>query len=210
MSDHSLSAALTRKPVLLLFLGACPAMALSANVLSALAVGVAALLVMLLSNLVLWVLRGIIGTGVLAKLVVISCFVSAVQLLMNAFLPSVYPMMGVYLAVLAVSLLLFHEAESADKGGLGAALGGAIVAGLIFTAAVVCMAAVREVFGSASFAGIEIAALKNYTVPLLAQAPGGFVVFAFVLAVLNKLCPAGKRPDGQACEAAGLGAATEE
>lgn len=210
MRENSLSAALTRKPVLLLFLGACPAMALSANVLSALAIGVAALLVMLLSNLVLWLLRGILGGSVLAKLVVISCFVSAVQMLMNAFLPSVYPMMGVYLAVLAVSLLLFHEAEETDEGGLGAALGGAVSAGLIFTAAVVVMAAVRELFGSASFAGIPVAALKNYTVPLLAQAPGGFVVFAFVLAVLNKLCPAKAEPKGAACEAAGLGETPEE
>ena len=150
MRDNSLSAALTRKPVLLLFLGACPAMALSANVLSALAVGIAALLVLLLSNLVLWLLRGILGGSVLAKLVVAACFVSAVQMLMNAFLPSVYPMMGVYLAVMAVSMLLLHEAETAEEGGLGAALGGAVVTGLIFTAAVVVMAAVREVFGSAS------------------------------------------------------------
>lgn len=210
MPDKSLSAALTRKPVLLLFLGACPAMALSANVLSALAVGAAALLVLLLSNLVLWLLRGIVGTGIVAKLVVVSCFVSAVQLLMNAFLPSIYPMMGVYLAVLAVSMMIFHEAEAAEKGGLGAALVGAAVAGLTFTAAAVVMAAVREVFGSASFAGIPIGALKNYTVPLLAQAPGGFIVFAFLLAVLNKLCPAKAEPAGRVCEAAGLGPDAEE
>ena len=199
----------TLNPVLILFLGACPAMALTANVLSALGIGLAALLVMLLSNLVLGALRKLIGTSFLAKAVVVSFFASLVGMLMNAFLPGVYQLLGVYAAVLAVNLLVFHSAEEADKASLGAGARDAVLTGLCFTAALVCMAVVREVLGSASFAGLPISFLKNYTIPLLAQAPGGFLVFAIELAVIQRLCPA---KDGCACglACAAAGCACEE
>ena len=209
MTDKKTSL-IARSPVPVLFLGACPAMALTANVLSALGIGLAALLVMLLSNLALGALRKIIGTGFLAKIVVISFFASLAGMLMNAFLPGVYQLIGVYMAVLAVSLLVFHSAEEAEKADIGSAARDAIVTGLGFTAALVCMAAVREVLGSASFAGLAIPFLKDYTVPLLAQAPGGFIVFAIELAVINKLCPANGGCEcgcGVACAAAGAGCA---
>ena len=177
-------------PASILFLGACPAMALTANVLSALGIGLATLCVMLLSNLVLCLLRGLTGGGVLVKVVVISFFASAAGMLMNAFLPHVYQLMGVYVAVLAVSLVAFDSAEKAEDSGIGSAVVSAVVTGLIFTAALVCMAVVREALGSGSFAGAGIAFMQGYTIPLLAQVPGGFIVFSILLAVLNRFCPA--------------------
>ena len=198
-------------PALMLFLGACPAMALTNNVLSALGIGVATMLVMLLSNLVLGALRGVVGDGFVAKVVVISFFASAVGMLMNAFAYSVYQLMGVYAAVLAVNLLAFHSAEQAGKNGLGAALADAVVTGLAFTAVLVCVAAVREIFGSASFAGMSIDFLKGYTVPILAQAPGGFIVFAIALAVVNRFMPGkDKTAHSVACAAAGVDCAADE
>ena len=177
-------------PVSVLFLGACPAMALTANVLSALGIGLATLCVMLLSNLVLCLLRGLTGGGILAKIVVISFFASAAGMVMNAFLPNVYQLMGVYIAVLAVSLVAFDSAEKAENSGIGSAIVSAVVTGLGFTAALVCMAVVREVLGRGSIAGTSIAFMQGYTIPLLAQAPGGFIVFAILLALLNRFCPA--------------------
>lgn len=174
------------RPVTVLFLGACPAMALTAHVLSALGIGLATLAVMLLSNLVLGLLRGVTGGRWLIKLVVISFFASAAGMLMNAFLPNVYQLMGVYLAVLAVSLLAFDSAEKTEANGLGSGLADAVVSGLGFTAALCCMAVVREVLGSGSFAGASLSFMQGYTVPILTQAPGGLLVFAVLLAVLNR------------------------
>lgn len=214
MSENKSSSPRTfivENPVLALFLGACPAMALTANVLSALGIGIAALAVMVLSNLVIGALRRVIGDGFAARIVVITFFASAVGMLMNAYAYSVYQLMGVYIAVLSVNLLVFRSAEQAGKNGIGSALADAVVTGLVFTVVLVCMAAVREVFGSASFAGISIGILKDHTIPILTQAPGGFIVFAFALAAVNRLCPArAKSAPGVACAAAGVDCAGKE
>lgn len=182
--------AIGANPVLVLFLGACPAIALTTDVRSALAIGLAALAVMLLSSLVIAVLSKLIpqGARLAACVLVTTAFVSAVQMLMNAYLPNVYQMMGIYLAVAAVNLLVFGAAENAAEAGFGKALVNAVITGLYFTAAVVVMAAVRELFGCGSIAGNEIAFLKAHAVPILAQAPGGFMIFAFLMAIINKLC----------------------
>ena len=185
------------RPVSVLFLGACPAMALTGALLPALAIGLATLGVMLLSNLLLGLLRPLVGSGFLARAVVISCFAAAAGLLMSAFLPELYSLMGVYIAVLAVSMPAYDSAEKTAGDGLLPGLADAVVTGLMFTAALVCLAAVRELLGSGSLAGVGIGFMKNYTIPLLAQAPGGFILFAMELALLQAVIPAKKAENGK-------------
>lgn len=183
--------AIGANPVLVLLLGACPAMALTTDVRAALAIGLAALVVMVLSSVVIAALARLIpqGARLAACVLVTTAFVSAVEMLMNAYLPSVYSMMGIYLAVCAVNLLLFGAAENAAEAGFGKALVNALVTGLVFTAVILVVAAIRELFGYGSFAGNEIAFLKAHAVVTLTQPTGGFMIFAFVAAVVNKLFP---------------------
>ena len=183
--------AIGANPVLVLLLGACPAMALTTDVRAALAIGLAALVVMVLSSVVIAALARLIpqGARLAACVLVTTAFVSAVEMLMNAYLPSVYSMMGIYLAVCAVNLLVFGAAENAAEAGFGKALVNALVTGLVFTAVILVVAAIRELFGYGSFAGNEIAFLKAHAVVTLTQPTGGFLVFAFVAAVVNKLFP---------------------
>lgn len=198
-----LSDSIVKNPVLILFLGACPALAQTAHVVSALGIGLAALAVMLFSNIMLSLLKKAIPqcVRVAACVIVVAFFVSAAQMLMNAYLPEVYQMMGVYLAVLAVNLLVLHEAEcSAKERSLATSVGSALVNGLGFTAALLVMAVVREVLGCGSLAGNAVPFFADYNVPLLADAPGGFIVFAILLALLSK---AGKKAvSGSAASAA--------
>ena len=183
--------AIGANPVLVLLLGACPAMALTTDVRAALAIGLAALVVMVLSSVVIAALARLIpqGARLAASVLVTTAFVSAVEMLMNAYLPSVYSMMGIYLAVCAVNLLVFGAAENAAEAGFGKALVNALVTGLVFTAVILVVAAIRELFGFGSFAGNEIAFLKAHAVVTLTQPTGGFMIFAFVAAVVNKLFP---------------------
>ena len=183
--------AIGANPVLVLLLGACPAMALTTDVRAALAIGLAALVVMVLSSIVIAALTKLIPQGARldACVLVTAAFVSAVEMLMNAYLPGVYSMMGIYLAVCAVNLLLFGAAENAAEAGFGKALVNALVTGLVFTAVILVVAAIRELFGYGSFAGNEIAFLKAHAVVTLTQPTGGFMIFAFVAAVVNKLFP---------------------
>ena len=183
--------AIGANPVLVLLLGACPAMALTTDVRAALAIGLAALVVMALSSVVIAALAKLIpqGARLAACVLVTAAFVSVVEMLMNAYLPVVYSMMGIYLAVCAVNLLLFGAAENAAGAGFGKALVNALVTGLVFTAVILVVAAIRELFGYGSFAGNEIAFLKAHAVVTLTQPTGGFMIFAFVAAVVNKLFP---------------------
>ena len=178
-------------PVLLLFLGAAPALASSASVTGALGMGIAVLGVLLCSALVLGLLRNLIPAEAkfCAALIAVAGFASMAQLLLHAYLPSAYAMLGFYAAVLGVDLMLFGSAENALDEGLGKGLASALVSGLCFLVFVLILAAIRELFGAASFAGNAVDGLKDVKIALLSQPSGGLFVFGILLAVVNKLFP---------------------
>ena len=165
---------------------------MTTDVISALGMGVAATLVLICSNVVISALRKVIPETVRIPcyIVVIAGFVSVVQMLMHAFLPSLYDMMGVYLALIVVNCIILGRAEMFARKNpvLDSALDG-LGMGLGFLLALFAMATLREVFGSGSFAGISIPVLSDYKLPLLAQAPGGFLVFGLLIALINKIDP---------------------
>ncbi len=183
---------IAENPVLVLVLGTCPTLAVSAGVVSALSMGVAATLVLIGSNVVISALRKVIPDTVRIPcyIVIIAAFVSAIQMLLQAFLPSIYEMLGVYLALIVVNCIILGRAEmfARKNGVLDSALDG-LGMGIGFLLALLAMATIREVLGSGSFAGFEIPVLKDYSIPLLAQAPGGFLVFGILIAVVNKIGP---------------------
>jgi electron transport complex protein RnfE len=181
---------ITENPVLILVLGTCPTLATTGNITSALSMGLAATVVLICSNAVISALRKIIPDSVRIPcyIVIIAAFVTAVQMLLQAFLPAIYDMLGVYLALIVVNCIILGRAEMyANKNTvLDSALDG-VGMGLGFLVALILMATLREVFGNATFAGIEIPFLANYKIPVLTQAPGGFLVYGIVIAVMNKL-----------------------
>lgn len=181
---------ITENPVLILVLGTCPSLAQTASVISAFCMGLAATAVLVCSNAVISALRNVIPETVRIPcyIVVIAGFVSAVQMLMHAYLPDLYDMMGVYLALIVVNCIILGRAEmyARKNGVLDSALDG-LGMGLGFLLALLIMATIREVLGNASFAGIPIPFLQEYKISMLTMAPGGFLVFGIVIAVMNKL-----------------------
>lgn len=205
--------AVTENPMMVLFLGACPAMGATATVLGAAGMGAAVLVVMLLSGMVMTALKKVLPVSgrVPAYVLTIAGFVSMTQMVMNAFLPDVYKMLGIYIAVAAVDLLILGTEESAVEGGVGAVVPASLKNGLRFLIVVVVMGVIREALGSASIAGKEIAFLAAYRIPVLAMAPGGFLVYSFTAAVCSKLWGAEKlEGEGAACAAAGIAEYNEE
>ncbi len=187
-----LAGLIAENPVLVLVLGTCPALAQTGSVINALSMGIAATIVLIGSNVVISALRKIIPDTVRIPcyIVIIAAFVTAVQMFMRAYLPSLYDMMGVYLALIVVNCIILGRAEmfARKNGVIDSALDGAGM-GLGFLIALVAMATIREVFGAGSFAGLEIPFLVNYKIPILVQAPGGFLVFGILIAVINKIGP---------------------
>ena len=186
MNHQNCCNAIAKNPLLILFLGACPAMAATATVKGALGMGIAVLVVMVLTNLVIGALRKMIpAQAMIPVCVVVSAgFVSIAQMLMNAFLPNIYQMLGVYLAVVAVNLVVFGQAEAAVNGS---SVLDAVKTGLYFTVLLLVMGLVREVLGNASIFGVSLDFLANYRISLLSKAPGGFLVASILAGVVSKL-----------------------
>ena len=168
---------IAENPVLVLVLGTCPTLAQTGSVIAALGMGIAATIVLLCSNVVISSLRNLIPDTVRIPcyIVVIAGFVTVVQLLMNAYLPDLYDMMGVYLALIVVNCIILGRAEmfARKNNVIDSALDG-LGMGVGFLIALLAMATIREVLGNGSFAGFEIPFIKDYKRPMLVQAPGGF------------------------------------
>ena len=177
-------------PVLILVLGTCPTLATTTSVISALSMGLAATFVLVCSNIVISALRKIIPDTVRIPcyIVIIAGFVTAIQLLLQAFLPSIYDMLGVYLALIVVNCIILGRAEMFARKNpvLDSALDG-VGMGIGFLVALLLMSTIREVLGNGSFAGITIPVIYELRIPILTQAPGGYLVFGILIAIMNKL-----------------------
>lgn len=174
----------------LLPLGAGFVMASSADVRAALGMGGAVILVLLLSSIVISALKNVIPQRghVPAYLLIITGFVSLVQMLMEAHFPNVVNMLGVHLACLAVSAVPFRDAEEiAGKQTMGKTVEISLFTGVCFLVIMVICAIFRELLGSASFCGVKVAFLNDYRIPALAGAFGGYMVLSFVLAAASAI-----------------------
>ena len=177
-------------PSVLLVLGAGFVLASSADIRAALGMGAAVLISMLLSSIVISALHKYIPCYAKTPvyLMIITGFVSLISMLMQAFFPIVVDMLGVHLATLAVSAVIYRDCEEvADCNGEIASIETALVTGAFFTVVMVVCALIREVLGNGSFWGIKIEFLQDYKISALAGAFGGYLVLAIVMATINKL-----------------------
>jgi electron transport complex protein RnfE len=177
-------------PSVLLVLGAGFVMASSADIRAAFGMGAAVLISMLLSSIVVSALHKIIPTyaKLPAYLLIITGFVSLITMFMQAHFASVVDMLGVHLATLSVSAVVYRDAEEvADHNGEATSIKTALVTGLFFTVVMVVCALIRETLGNATIWGKEIAFLQDYKISALAGAFGGYLVLAIVMAVINKI-----------------------
>ena len=185
-------------PVLVLVLGTCPTLAQTGNVINAVSMGIAATIVLVCSNMAISALRKIIPDSVRIPcyIVVIAAFVTVVQMVMEAYLPGLFEMMGVYLALIVVNCIILGRAEmfARKNSVVDSALDG-LGMGLGFLLALLAMATIREVLGAGSFAGLEIPFLVDYKLPIFQAAPGGFLVFGILIAIVNKIGP--KKGEGK-------------
>lgn len=187
---------LKENPVLVLILGTCPTLATTNNVAGAFGMGIAAMVVLICSNMLISLLRKVIPDSVRIPcyIVIIAGFVTIVQMIVQAFFPELYEMLGVYLALITVNCIILGRAEmfASKNNVLRSALDG-IGMGIGFTIALCAMAFIREVFGNASFAGIAIPFLEPYKIAFLVKAPGGMLVYGLLIALVYAIT-SGKAP----------------
>jgi electron transport complex protein RnfE len=190
---------IAENPVLVLVLGTCPALAVSNGIVSAISMGLAATVVLVCSNMVISALRKVIPDTVRIPcyIVVIAAFVTLVQMLLQAFLAPVYEMLGVYLALIVVNCIILGRAEMYARKNtvLDSALDG-LGMGVGFLLALLAMALIREILGTGminleaiGLKSVTIPVLCDYNIPILTQAPGGFLVFGILIAIVNAIGP---------------------
>ena len=189
---------ITENPVLILILGTCPTLAMTTSIVSAVSMGIAATAVLICSNVVISALRKIIPDSVRIPcyIVIISGFVTAIQMLLHAYLPAIYDMLGMYLALIVVNCIILGRAEMfARKNNVFRSALDGIGMGIGFLLALLALAAIREILGTGMIdlsalkieKPVEIPGLVKYNLPILTQAPGGFLVYGIVIAVVNHL-----------------------
>ena len=203
MAENSKLSVLTKgiikeNPVLRLVLGTCPTLAITTAAINGIGMGVAAMLVLIGSNVVISLLRKVIPDKVRipAFITIIAAFVSIIQMLVKAYLPSVDSALGIYLPLIVVNCIILARAEMfASKNSVLPSILDAVGMGIGFTAALTLMGMIRELLGAGTLFGIEITQGAIEPMLIFILPPGGFFVFGILVALSNKLAvKMGKKP----------------
>lgn len=184
-----LNGLLNENPTLVLLLGMCPTLGTTSSANNGLGMGLATTFVLLCSNMVVSSVKNLIPDAVRipAYIVVIATFTTLVQMLLEAYVPSLYASLGIFLPLIVVNCIVLGRAESfaAKNNIFDSALDG-IGMGLGFTAALTIIGLVREVLGSGSAFGVELFS-SEYGALVFVLAPGAFIVLGFIIGIKNAI-----------------------
>lgn len=174
-------------PATLLTMAAAFVMASSADLRAAVGMSIVVLVATLLSSIVISAVNRFIPKGVRlpADLLIITGFVSLTNMLMQAHFPVAVNLLGVHLAALSASPVMFQDAEESEAHGEVLTIRTALVTALFLAAVMIVCALIRETLGSAAIWGQPIAFLGPVKMPILSGAYGGYLVMALVMAVIN-------------------------
>ena len=186
---------LTNNPVFVQILGMCSTMAISINIQNGLGMGLAATAVLICSNVVISLLRKVIPgkVRIASYIVIVAGFVTAIDLLMQAYLLDLSESLGVFIPLIVVNCIILARAEAfASKNKvLPSAIDG-LAMGLGFTLALTIMSAVRELLGAGTLAGIQVMPEGYQPAMLLILPAGGFLTLGFLVAIFQKIMKKGE------------------
>ncbi len=177
-----------QNPTFVQVLGLCPTLATTTSVINALGMGLATTAVLMFSNLFISLLRKIIPKQVriAAYIVIISAFVTAVEMLMKAFLTELYESLGVFIALIVVNCIILARAEAfASKNKPLPSLVDGISIGLGFTLALSLLGAVREILGAGTLFGVSLFGENFMPAQLFIMPAGAFLTLGFLIAAVN-------------------------
>ena len=187
---------LTQNPVLVQLLGMCSTMAITTTLFNGLGMGLSVTLILICSNVVTSLLRKVIPAKIriAAYVVVIAGFVTIVDLLMQAYLPSLSESLGIFIPLIVVNCIILGRAEAfASKNSVAASALDGVFQGLGYTIVLVIMCIVRELLGSGTFgggilgadgAGIRVLP-EQFPAMMMILPVGGFLTLGVLIAVVQ-------------------------
>ena len=180
---------LTNNPILIQVLGTCPTLATSTTVINGIGMGISAAAVLIFSNLLISLLRKFIPKQIriASYVVVISGFVTIVEMLLKAYIPALDKSLGLFIPLIVVNCIILARAEAyaSQNDPLSSVLDG-IFMGLGFTVALFLLGTIREVLGAGTFMGMEIFPVE-FAVKMLVSPPGAFISLGILIAVFKSI-----------------------
>lgn len=184
-----LNGILKENPTFVLMLGMCPTLGTTTSAINGMSMGLATMFVLICSNITISAVRNLIPDKVHipAYIVIIATFVTIVQLCMEAYLPSLYESLGLFIPLIVVNCIVLGRAEAyaAKNGVFDSALDGLGI-GIGFTLALTLLGAVRELLGSGKIFDIVVFP-EDYGMILFILAPGAFITLGLLIALKNHI-----------------------
>ncbi len=177
---------LRENPLFVLVLGTCPSLAVTTSASNGLGMGLAVTFVLLMSNVFISLLKNLISDNIRipAYIVIIATFVTVVDLVMQAYVPALHDQLGIFIPLIVVNCIVLGRAEAfASKNTVWSSAIDGIGMGLGFTLALVLLGSLREILGSLSIFGHNIASGDGML--LFVLAPGAFICLGFLIAIAN-------------------------
>ena len=205
-------------PSIVLMLCMCPTLAITTSAINGLGMGLSTLAVLVFSNMLISMLRNIIPDQVLlpAYIVIVATLVTIVDLGLQAYVPSLYAALGIYIPLIVVNCIILGRAEAyANKVTPGLAAFDGIGMGAGFTLALTAIGLVRELLGAGTVFSMKILPDVFEPISIFVKAPGAFLVMAVLIAILNAAhisTAANKKTEGcdGCCSACAKSCGTEE
>ncbi|MBE6650815.1 MAG: electron transport complex subunit E [Ruminococcaceae bacterium] len=179
-----------KNPILVQLLGTCATLAVTTSITNGLAMGLSTTAVLVCSNLFISLLRNFIPKEVriASYIVVISGFVTAIELLIKAYLPEINKSLGVFIPLIVVNCIILSRAESfASKNKPVLAMLDGVAMGAGFTIALVIVSAIRELLGNGTLFGKAVMPDGFEPSLMFVMSAGAFFTLAFVVAGMNKI-----------------------
>ena len=180
---------LKENPTFALVLGMCPTLATTTSAVNGMSMGLATLFVLVCSNVVISLLKNVIPDKVRipAFIVVIATFVTMVQLVMQAYLPAIYDVLGLFIPLIVVNCIVLGRAEAfAAKNTVGLSALDGLGMGLGFTLSLTVLGVIREFLGAGTVFGFPLYS-SQFAALIFVLAPGAFICLAYLMAAVNKL-----------------------
>jgi len=177
-------------PTFVLMLGMCPTLAVTTSAMNGLGMGLTTTVILAMSNLMISALRKVIPNGVRmpAFIVVVASFVTIVQFLLQAYVPSLYQSLGIYIPLIVVNCIILGRAEAyASFNPVIPSFFDGVGMGLGFTIGLASIGIVRELIGAGTLFGIQVMPSAYEPVNIFIMAPGAFLVLAMLVAVQNRI-----------------------
>lgn len=175
-------------PVFVLFLGLCPVLGVTTSAINGLGMGLATTFVLTMSNIVVSLIKNFIPDKVRipAFIVIIASFVTIVELTMQAYVPTLFEALGLFIPLIVVNCVVLGRAEAfASKNSLLSSLIDGFGMGMGFTLALVMLGGVREILGSGSIFGFKF--IEGDGMILFVLAPGAFIALGYLIMLMQKI-----------------------